>query len=377
MRSAMTLPRSPRRRAPAAPASSSRRRGRLLAKLALSLGVLVFLLLGLEAAIRTRQYFKYGTFGQVHEFVVDEATGLEAPPPGRKTERITLDSRGFRNPELAPPSDEVVRIAFLGASTTYCAEVSGDEATWPSLVTAGLNTRLAPARFDYVNASSPGWTVTESRTNLAIKVAPLEPDVIVIYHATNDLTRNSRRLAQAQGVYRGHSDQTSALGEVSLAWYLLEKNLLLRRRTRAARDNVGRLEVDVEALSQPFRRDLTALVEEAAKHAERVCLVTFSTQARRGQSEEALYAACVTSLYYMPYMTPEGLLSGFAAYNGVIREVAAEHDALLIEAELAVPGDSEHFNDSVHFKDAGARAMADAVLEALVADPAIRTLTAR
>jgi lysophospholipase L1-like esterase len=344
-------------------------RARLGAKLCLSLGVLALLLGLLEGGVRLRQRLRYGTFGAIHELETDRATGLEMPLPGRQTATISHNSLGFRGPEPAPPSDEVIRIAFLGASTTYCAEVSGEAATWPCLVVALLAERFAPQRFDYVNAGVPAWTAAESRKSLELQVAPLEPDVIVIYHATNDLTRNSRQLAVEQGVYRGHADQTSWLGEHSLAWYLVEKNLLLRRRTAAARSGEGRLQLDPQRLAAPFERDLEALVASARAHSERVSLVTFSHRARREQSPEEQQAACVTSFYYMPYMTAEGLIEAFEVYNEVIRDVAARTDSLLIEAAHEIPGNAEHFHDSVHFRDAGSALLARIVVEGLAQDP--------
>lgn len=51
-------------------------------------------------------------------------------------------------------------------------------------------------------------------------------------------------------------------------------------------------------------------------------------------------------------------------YNRAIRAVASETGAALIDGENEIPGD-EHFNDSVHFKDAGAVIMARRVVTGL------------
>ena len=60
----------------------------------------------------------------------DNKIGLRLPMPGFTSPRLTINSLGFRGPELPrkkPPG--TYRIAFLGGSTTYCAEVSGDDKT--------------------------------------------------------------------------------------------------------------------------------------------------------------------------------------------------------------------------------------------------------
>ena len=71
-----------------------------------------------------------------------------------------------------------------------------------------------------------------------------------------------------------------------------------------------------------------------------------------------------------------GLLFGYARYNDVIRDVAREQRALLIDGENEIPGDAAQFVDSVHFTDAGSRLMAERVVKALSDDPAIAGLVA-
>ena len=76
-------------------------------------------------------------------------------------------------------------------------------------------------------------------------------------------------------------------------------------------------------------------------------------------------------------MTPDGLLAGFDEYNRIIREVAAASGALLIDVADAIPADAVHYNDSVHLKDEGCRAMAERVVRELEHAPAFRALTMR
>lgn len=344
-------------------------------KLALSFGVLLVLLVVLEGALRVRQYARYGTFGKLHAFAVDPATGLEIPPPGRKTARFTVNERGFRGPlpEMPKPAGRL-RLAFVGASTTFCAEASSEQATWPALIASRVAAEQDRAQHptggvDYLNAGVGGHQLEQMRVNLEQRVAPFEPDVIFLYEATNDLTHDSRELAIARGVYDGHADRGSWLGEVSLGWYLLEKNLLVSGRSRGASGAAGRLQFSPGELSRGYRERLTALCAAARARAKLVVLVSFCIQARRGQDAARLAEACNTSFYYMPYMTAEGLLDAFDELNRTAREVAAEQGVLFLDVADRVPGDRVHFNDSVHFKDAGCVVFAEAVLEKLAAEP--------
>jgi lysophospholipase L1-like esterase len=220
---------------------------------------------------------------------------------------------------------------------------------------------------DYVNGAVPGYTVESSLRTLRKRVAPLQPDAIVIYHATNDLSRETRFLAMEQGIYEdGKAEEKSWLAEYSLLWYLVEKNLHIDDLQRDAVTDKRRLVFSPVELGGQFRKELTRLVMEAREVAGIVALATFSYQIRPEQTAEQQLTAAKSALYYMPFMTPHGLIEAFTQYNEIIRDVARETGAVLIEGETLIPGDSEHFNDSVHFKDAGSRAMAHRVSEVLL-----------
>ncbi len=351
--------------------SDAPRGRRRRSRLALVLLMLVAGVLLAEGAVRVRQWVVHGRTGSFYEFVTDPATGLRVPKPGLTGGRghvIHVNSLGFRGPELESPKPPGrVRVAFLGGSTSFCAEASTDEATWPALVVAGL-ARAVPGRsFDLVNAGVAAYTTLQSLQNLAGRVAPVEPDVIVVYHATNDLSHDTREQALARGLPGTERLGESWLARHSVAWELLEKNL---RAARPAADTGGpTLEPDLAVLAASFRDNLTRLVRAARARARSVVLVTFATRQRREQPPDLRRANSTTSLLWMPYMSVDGVLDGFDALNRVIREVAAAEGCVLVDGEHAIPGDAEHFADSVHFTDSGCRAQAERVLAALLAAP--------
>lgn len=331
-----------------------------------------------EGAVRLRQWVVHGRSGSYYEFVTDPATGLRVPKPGDaggRGHQIHVNALGFRGAELEVPKPEGrVRLAFLGGSTTFCAEASADAATWPELVAAGLRARHAGRSFDVVNGGAAAFTTVQSLANLEGRIAPLEPDVVFIYHATNDLSHDSRQQALAAGLPGTGRLGESWLAQHSVAWELLEKNL---RAARPAADTGGpTLQLDLVALTQGFRANLTCLVQAAQARARSVVLVTFATRQRREQPPDVRRASSTTSLMWMPYMTVDGVLAGFEALNAVIREVAAAEGCVLVDGEHGIPGDAEHFADSVHFTDEGCRAQAERVLEALDAAPQTQWLGA-
>jgi len=346
-----------------------------------TLVICVLLLLAAEAVVRIRNELKYGgAFWGVDEtYEIDPATGLRIPIPNSRFGPIRINSFGFRSPQI--PKDKpagLLRIAFLGGSTTYCAEVSRNAMTWPALVTKAVHEHWPALDLDYINAGVPGYTIRDLLPALEKRVAPFKPDIIVIYEATNDLSANSYELAHEQGVAARYQEHNVGwLGRHSLLVYLIEKNLEVMRLQREATNPSGKIKLDTARLDAEFRQDYLNLVVASQKVAKVVVTVTFSPRLRPGETPEARREAAATALYYMPYMALADLLTGYAHYNQVIREVAKSHGTLLVGDEDSIPADARHYTDSVHFTDAGSLAMADRVARALTASPAVQALVAK
>lgn len=342
-----------------------------------------------EGFVRVRQYLRSGSaVSQTTLYTDDARLQLRVLKPGMRSGPVSINASGFRGPEIETPKPPGrVRIAFLGASTTFCAEASSDAAVWPHLVVEQLRAAYPGTSFDYVNAAVPGYFVSSSRTNLKHRVAQHQPDIIVIYHATNNLSRETRDLAIAEGLDdAAESGQLNWLERHSLLWELVVKNLRVRRAQQQAAesaqaDTLGRgssrkLVIDPARTGAQFQTDLRALINESGAIATRVAVATFATRLRPEQTPQQQREAAVSAFVYSPFMSVEGLLRGFARYNGIIREVAQAEGALLIDGENAIPGDAVHFADTVHFTDAGSRKMAGRVATALKGDTRIAALAA-
>ncbi|MCZ6599072.1 MAG: SGNH/GDSL hydrolase family protein [Planctomycetota bacterium] len=330
----------------------------LRALIALAVGLVL-----LEVAVRARQLWKHGTTAGYYQLEDDPESGLRIPVAGQRAGGITVNSLGFRGPEIELPKPEgLIRIAFLGGSTTFCAHASSDARTWPALVVEGLREAHPGLDFDYVNGGTAGYSTAQSLQNLRHRVAPLEPDVVVIYHGTNDLTHDSRELAIAAGLHDPDADEPSWLAGISVAWELFEKNLRWRRRTS---DEHAKLAFDPASVAAPFRARLEELVDTARETADQVVLITFTPRQRRDQAPAVFREASRSSLFFMPWLEPEDILAGYETLNATLRDVARAKGTILVEDEHSIPPDGQHFVDSVHFLDPGERKQADRVLAAL------------
>jgi lysophospholipase L1-like esterase len=354
------------------------------APLAVKLGALavVFVfVLGLACAaewfVRRRAEAKYGFANADHLACQNAEIGTLTLCPNLSLPHLASNALGFRGGPIADPKPAgTVRLAFLGGSTTLALEASGDAKTWVERTGAMLRARYPDARFDVVNGGVAGHTLADMHKNWR-RVAPLRPDVVVLYEGTNDLTQDTRRLAKAEGLISSDPARPSWLAERSMLYGLVEKNVRILLRSQSGDANTPTLRYDADQVSQGFKQRYAALVADVkAAGVPLVVLVTFAPRIRRDQPPEVQQAAMVTTRYYAPFLDVAGALDGFDAYNRRVRELAAESGALLVDDIAHVPGDGVHYTDSVHMSDAGLEKQAERVVAALVEAPAFRALVA-
>jgi len=95
---------------------------------------------------------------------------------------ISHNSLGFRGPEVdRNKSENTIRIAVLGGSTTYCVSITDDQ-TWPFL----LGKDLEPG-YEVINLGVPGYSTVENLIQAALILPSLNPDVAIFYVGWNDV----------------------------------------------------------------------------------------------------------------------------------------------------------------------------------------------
>lgn len=355
------------------------RRGEWLVRAGMVLISILIALASLEGLFRIRHYVKYGRIGGIDGLMrIDRQLGLRVLVPNTHAGPIVINSLGFRGPEIEPNKPPgTIRLAFLGASAVFCAEVSSNDLTWPHLATGLVRARLPAARFDYVNGGIPGYTVTASIQQVRTQIVRLSPDVIVIYPPMNDLSGELRDLAARRGLADANASyRTSWLAEHSVLWVLAEKNLRVWT-TKALVSQRDRLNVDPSEIGAEFSKNFAELVIESRRIAKIVAVTTASQMLRSDQSPDEQSHAAAAALLYVPFMSREGLLQAYRKYNLIIRQVGQATGVPVIDVETAIPADARHFNDTNHFRDDGSRVMAAEVAQALLAHEPFLALVRR
>ena len=334
------------------------------------LAVIVLALLAVcEVGLRARQWMRYGSFAaSVRDPMLeyDPQADLLVPKPGYEVKGARIDikinSLGFRGDDFErrkPP--HTVRIAALGASTTFCAEVSDNHKTWPHRLQEKLAGAYPGLKFEVINTAVGGYTAAENLRNLTHRVLPLEPDLAIYYEGNNEITKDTRQLALDRGLIASANPQALArtISNYSLLFDLTYKNLTIlagRHKIAATAQTIDSVPPD---LPNHFIGQLDEMRRTLASRDIPLVLSTFIVKFRRNQPRATQLANADVEFYYMPWMSIDGMLSAMDIYNLAILDYGARSGLPVLDDRDAVPPDAEHFSDAMHFLDRGAEAMAD------------------
>lgn len=340
-------------------------------KLLFSSICLLLALLVCEAAVRARAYLRYGkarSNGVVDSLLVfDESLGLRIPRAGHRQQgdlvQLSINSLGFRGAEFTKHKPTgVIRIACLGASTTFCAEASSNDMAWPAQLERLLNERHGE-RFQVINAGVPGYSTDQSAINLRERVLPLDPDLVIVYHGNNDMAHDTRELAIERGIAK--SNREPAVIQFLSRWSLLVNLAYKNIKIATSGSGQAKLESVPNEITQRFSTQLGEIYGLARGADCRLMVSTFVTKYRANQSADEQASNADVAFYYMPWMTTQLLVNTMERYNQAIVSFAKSTNCWLAEGDEMIPADADHFSDCMHLKDAGCAKMALRLADAM------------
>jgi lysophospholipase L1-like esterase len=334
--------------------------------------ILIVGLGGSELAYRLQQGRIFGVQEAVGKtqnsfYYIDEATGLRLPRPGTRHGRIQINDQGFRGPHLeSPKPSDVIRIAYIGTSTTYDADAGAEENTWPYVTTSTLENYFPECSFEYLNAGVPGFHSKHIIERFRAHVVPMEPDLVVVL--TNDLNGDGRKQAEEAGVWDRHRYKPSWLAQQSLVWGKIEKNLFILKLQRQSYNREGKLEMDIDKIKTQYRDNLQNLLRETGAVAGQTVVLKIATRFRAGQNRAEQIDAASSRLFYMPYAAVPDIVSAINGYNEVIGDMEGIEGITVVDPAPALPPDSVHFSDTSHTTARGSRVLGEYLGGALAAD---------
>ncbi|MCA1808851.1 MAG: GDSL-type esterase/lipase family protein [Lentisphaerae bacterium] len=270
------------------------------------------------------------------------------------------------------------RIVCFGASTT--AHRVGRE-HYPLLLQQKLRSVAGHDNIEVINVGNSAYATPHSIILLALDVLSWQPDMVILSHNINDLTvlyfpglrhdywNKYQNDYYALPDFSARYSWNNVVFQHSRLYWFVADLLEQRRQKRAERDAVLNRQIPFNRATfqmgkDIFRRNVRTFVKMAQAADIKVILGT--------QPHELSEAYFMRHMAHKPYndvaVYPSHAehIEFHAAYNTVIREVAEETGAILVDNERIMNGNPDYFIDHVHNSIEGLRALAVNYGEAII-----------
>ena len=289
---------------------------------------------------------------------------------GEDRAKVKINSLGFRSQEIKLAKPEgTFRIVCVGGSVVYDTRLNLEDA-WATRLQEKLGKKFPGRSIEVVNAGIPGRTSADSVVNVALRVLPLSPDVVIVLHGVNDQKPNR---------YPGFKPDYSH-------WYpfggggpwrrmlnrLADRSLLAchvryrvnHLRNRNLRENwrgeeMKRHDTVGEAGLRAYRLNLESIIGMCSVQGAKVVIGTVGHSLDENDDWNPGMGTRNPLVYYHEGLTLAGIRHGFREYNRINREVAKERCCVLVDIEKLLPVGKENFKDDVHFTATGALNVAE------------------
>lgn len=278
---------------------------------------------------------------------------------------ISHNSLGFRGPEIEETKPEgTYRILCLGGSSTYGHGPTSNATTWPGRLQTRLREALPEREIEVINGGCQGFTSYESLANYAFRGIALEPDLVIVYHAINDM-----RGALYEGIQSDNTHRRAVFPRFKENWldkcwtYLTLRAYFTGYRNRSRdlgswvitdydeRAGLDKFRWTSDKGFDNFERNLNSIVTLAKSNGTKVLL---ATQAMK-----------VSTL--MGKKSKPDQLRGFHHANNLVRKVAKQRKAQFVDlgpkvTQLGLDREKKGlkpnlFTSEVHVTDEGADAI--------------------
>jgi len=297
------------------------------------------------------------------------------PTPGYQRGRNHHNRRGYRGGPIPQPKPAgEFRIACLGGSTTYGSTVEDPQLAYPAQLEQELRSRGYP-HVRVINAGAEGWASHESLVNLEFRVLDLAPDLVIVYHAVNDLNGrmvwpyeafqgdNSGAVQHSPGlnaavpllqqstlarillILSGKPSHLALIGNFTVVPKTARYWAFLRQKSRGSYPSGYFEEVSIMDMldhNPPlyFRRNLENMVAVARAHDVQPVLATFAHCDRVSDD---------------PVLTSPEIVRGIHEHNQLIEELGAKLGVPVYRFADDFPDDPRLFIGAVHLSAPGNR----------------------
>lgn len=284
------------------------------------------------------------------------------PAAGGQTCKFHVNEFRLRGPDIARAKAQgTLRILCLGGSTTFGSGCSSDDLTYPAQLQKELARRHPDRRIEVLNGGVPGYLTTDSFHNLG-RLEFLEPDIVLVYHAANDIAwgkRSGEYYFDPVNVPRPLSRLERA--QIDAVSFFPEALINRFRWSSKQRTPDGREELDPR-IFDGYSANLRRIAERARGMGANPCFITFTTTIDEHTNAKE-FAELLPMDYSLQLMKLQldGLRAAFSEMNRRVRELGEELGIQVVEIDGNVPRTRDCWNDFLHMNATGSGVMAELI----------------
>jgi lysophospholipase L1-like esterase len=264
---------------------------------------------------------------------------------------VSINSQGFRGPEIPPVKGDTYRIVALGESTTFGMTLAPEDKPWPQLLEQMIRERLKTSRpVEVINAGVPSYSLSDNLMRLPRDILPLRPDMIISYHGINGFSMVNPALPQANGPpppqYRPRPLKLLANLEY-------RSRLILFRRGYAPKLS-SRKPPPLKPLETPYAACYRQLIQFSQTNGIRLVLANYSMAVNKNSGTN------VIEFYQGAFETLPSLIEANEIHSDIVADLAAQNpEVCLVDTHSLLDGEYQKFIDPMHFTQEGRRQLAE------------------
>lgn len=272
---------------------------------------------------------------------------------------VSIDSQGFRGPEIPAEKGAAFRIVALGESTTFGMTIYPQDKPWPELLEQMIRERIKTTRpVQVINAGIPAYNIKHNLKRLSGQILSVHPDMIISYHGFNAFNLINPAIPQASGPppprYR-----VRPLKLLSDCEYRFKMMLFRRGYSNAQKPNTRRA-APADPLDTAYAACYRQLIQFTETNGIRLALANFSMAVNKTSDSKVIefYRGAYESIYLQ--------MQANEIHTKLVAELAAQHpDICLIDTHPNLDGVYQMFTDPIHFTQDGRRQLAENIFAAI------------
>lgn len=299
---------------------------------------------------------------------------------------------GYRGADIERAKPEgTFRIFTLGGSTTASVPIPLAE-TYPERLVTSLRRLYPDTRFEVQNAACEWHTTQHSLIKLLGDIREFEPDLVICFHAINDLCRSLTPDLFGKGPYR--DDWRHYRGSVAALaspedgrWPIVRmrvgycfSDLLMHRvridgpegegvrgMTMAFLPKADEVAYDDWKSLSAFRRNLHDLCTTCDDAGIDLILASqpFLYREDLSEHERSLLWTPISHQWDGQRVSVASMIEGMRAFNAATAAVAEEREVVFLDLERQMPKTLEYMYDDVHYTSRGCAFITGRLIELL------------